>query len=240
MSTLEGLVGALYAHYGPQGWWPLLEPDRDTGVWRCVVHPGEYSPADSPLQRFEIGVGAILTQNSSWSGALAALLNLRNANLLCPDCIADTKLSATIQTLVRCSGFFRQKQERLANWARFCIELGPASPGRSDLLALNGIGPETADSILLYAYGQPLFVADAYALRTAARFSGLPWCYTDLARFMAEQTDRLSAADRVRMLNEAHALFVAHGKRFCRARPKCAECFLKDRCQLGRNLRAGT
>ena len=160
MPTLEGLVGLLLERYGPQGWWPLLEPVGPEREWRCVYRPGDYRLPAEPLQRFEIGVGAILTQNTGWPGVIRALINLRRADRLAPDALLDETAAAEIRQLIRPSGYFNQKQLRLRTWAGFFNELNGRAPQRSQLLALNGIGPETADSILVYAYGQAQFIAE--------------------------------------------------------------------------------
>lgn len=230
MPTLEGLVGLLLERYGPQGWWPLLEPVGPEREWRCVYRPGDYRLPAEPLQRFEIGVGAILTQNTGWPGVIRALINLRRADRLAPDALLDETAAAEIRQLIRPSGYFNQKQLRLRTWAGFFNELNGRAPQRSQLLVLNGIGPETADSILVYAYGQAQFIADAYARRIVERCLGGIWSYDGLARAMQAAFRWQEEPERLRTLGEAHALLVEHGKRFCRKRPLCRECFLHDGC----------
>src|SRR5216684_182637 len=149
---------ALLAHYGPQNWWPARS-------------------------RFEVIVGAYLTQNTNWSNVEKALLNLRRARRLGVKGIREAPLDE-LETLVRPSGYFRQKARNLKTFIAFLdrqysgslsrMFAQPTSKLRSELLELNGVGPETADSILLYAGNHPVFVVDAYTRRILDRHSILP------------------------------------------------------------------
>src|SRR5262249_18188525 len=144
---------ALCAAFGPQHWWP-------------------------GRSRFEIIVGAILTQNTSWKNVEAAIRNLRAERLLKPEAIQQVPLTK-LARLIRASGYFRQKPKKLKAFTSFLFEAHggsltrmfrtPTSKLRSELLALHGIGPETADSILLYGGNHPVFVIDAYARRILER-----------------------------------------------------------------------
>lgn len=149
---------ALYRAWGPQHWWPAETP-------------------------FEVIVGAYLTQNTSWTNVERAMENLRNADVLSFDGIRALKL-ARLERLIRPSGYFRQKAQRLKTFIKFldlCYDgsleqmfAQPTAKLRGELLALNGVGPETADSILLYAGNHPVFVVDAYTRRILERHSILP------------------------------------------------------------------
>jgi endonuclease-3 related protein len=193
----EGLYRRLLQSYGAQGWWPLLSRAGETGYDEEGYHPGRYDPPESRDERFEIGLGAILTQNTSWSNVRHALRNLHASDLLRPEAVAAASRER-IAEQIRPSGYYRQKARKLEIFTRFFCELekgaagpepsscnGPAAdngrrgggrvppaPERRQLLALWGIGPETADSILLYAYGRPFFVIDAYTRRLAGRLTG--------------------------------------------------------------------
>lgn len=161
-ATAEGALRAYYRvlsqAWGPQHWWP----------------------ADSP---FEVVVGAYLTQNTAWANVERALDNLRAARLLSVAGIRRVPLSR-LQRLIRPSGYFRQKAQRLKTFVRFLdrhyggslarLFAQPTAKLREELLGLNGVGPETADSILLYAGNHPIFVVDAYTRRILARHDILP------------------------------------------------------------------
>jgi endonuclease III related protein len=206
--NLLGYFQTLHGTHGPQHWWP-------------------------GRTRFEIIVGAMLTQNTSWTNVERAMRNLRSARLLSAEAIRDVP-SARLAGLLRPSGYFRQKTKTLKAFVKFLYGSYGGSLNRlfatyppalrDRLLALRGIGPETADSILLYAGKQPVFVIDAYTRRIAERhgFGHSKTAYEDLrAQFE-------SALPRDHQLfNEFHALIVHTGKNFCRPQdPRCAECAL--------------
>jgi endonuclease-3 related protein len=212
--TLEAYYRRMVRHFGPTGWWP----------------------GDSP---FEIAVGAILTQNTAWRNVEQAIANLKRSELLDPRTILECRLDVLEQAL-RPSGYFRVKAQRLRS---FCQHLTttyggsmermaerPQAALRTELLAVHGIGPETADDILLYACGHPVFVVDAYTRRIFARHglvhSGIG--YEDLR---AVFESRLPAD--VAVFKEYHGLIVYVGKDFCRRAPNCAA------CPLGPSLKAG-
>jgi endonuclease-3 related protein len=200
---------ALFAAHGPQHWWPGRTP-------------------------FEIIVGAILVQNTSWTNVATAIEHLRRAKLLTPTAIEKISMPR-LQRLIRSSGYFRQKTKKLKAFVRFLrrqyqgslskMFRAPTQTLREQLLAIHGIGPETADSILLYAAKHPVFVVDAYTRRILARH-GHPHArlgYEDLRQLI----ERNLAPD-VALYNEFHALIVHTGKHFCRLRdPRCGECPLK-------------
>jgi endonuclease-3 related protein len=206
----------LLACYGPQHWWP----------------------GDSP---FEIMVGAILTQNTAWSNVEKAIANLSGRNRLDPLAIVAARRDHLARWL-RPSGYFNVKAERLRNFCRWYVRAGGhdglkrlgTGRLRPALLGVNGIGRETADDMLLYAFGRPVFVIDAYTRRL---FSRLGLCRGD------EDYDSLRLAIEQRLgpdvalYNEFHALIVMHGKDTCRARPRCDACALRPRCRYVRAAR---
>jgi len=195
--------------YGPQGWWP----------------------ADSP---FEVMVGAVLTQNTSWTNVEKAIDNLKRAEMLSPEEIANSDPDALAE-LIRPSGFFRQKSWRLQEIARFYLGHGrteglkrwPTTSLRIRLLEVYGVGPETADSILLYALDKPVCVIDAYTLRIFHRLGLLPE-KSDYETAQKYCHQRLSQS--LPLLQEFHALIVEHAKRHCSKRPKCEGCPLQAHC----------
>ena len=208
----------LYNLYGPQGWWPLLNHQKflgdKTGSVRSY-HPGNY---DLPIERnqvYEVIIGTILTQNTSWLQAKKALLNLNKLNVINPEKLLELDLKI-LKKQIKCAGFFNQKAVYLREVTKFFISLNGHIPHRKDLLAVKGVGNETADSILLYAYKKPEFVVDAYTKRI---FSHLGIVnenvnYRDLKEFFESNLPR-----EVVIYNEYHALIVEHAKRYYQKKP---------------------
>lgn len=199
---------ALLAAYGPQGWWP----------------------GESPT---EIVIGAILTQNTNWKNVEKAIERLRAARTIDWAALRDVPM-ADLAELIRPSGYFNIKAKRLKSftewlWVKHNGDLNELrgvalETLRTELLEVNGIGPETADSILLYALGLQSFVIDAYTRRVAIRH-GLAtekWGYEQLKMLFEEHTPR-----DVTVFNEYHALIVAVGKRHCGPTAKCDGCPLE-------------
>jgi endonuclease-3 related protein len=193
-----------------------------------ALGPMHWWPASTP---FEVIVGAILTQNTSWGNVERAIANLRSAQMLTPSAISTARPSR-LAMLLRPSGYFRQKAKKLKAFVRFLQrEYGgslkrmfdtPTAKLREELLSVHGIGPETADSILLYAGNHPVFVVDAYTHRIFGRHGitdGEP--HYESVRTLFE-----AALPRdPQLLNEFHALVVNTGKNWCRkSEPRCAEC----------------
>ena len=173
-SELGRLYEQLHAHFGPQGWWPTTPP----GQLRPAYYPGQVGRALSEAERWEIAVGALLTQNTAWRNVELAFEALhRRGALALPALLAldEQELAA----LIRPSGYYNQKARRLRHLAGHLttrhqgrlenLLAGPTDRVRTELLGLPGIGPETADSILLYAGGYPVFVIDAYTRRICSR-----------------------------------------------------------------------
>ena len=208
--ALRTVLDRLAAAYGPQAWWPARDP-------------------------FEMMAGALLTQRTTWRNAARALAALRCAGALSPEVLTGLR-TAELQALVRPAGTFRTKAARLQSMARWYIDSGGwevlaarSTPElRADLLGLSGVGPETADDILVYAFERPVFVVDAYARRILSRYG---WARGD------ESYERLSDAvasaigRNTGLLGEFHALLVEHGKRHCRATPRCTGCPLAVQCR---------
>jgi endonuclease-3 related protein len=238
----KGIVRAMYRKlsraWGRQHWWPAETP-------------------------FEVIVGAILTQNTSWTNVERAIASLRAAEKLSVEGIHEVPLR-TLQRLIRSSGYFRQKAQRLKNFVAFLdaryggslerMFAMPTQELRAELLALNGIGPETADSILLYAGNHPIFVVDAYTRRILERHGVVSAgaTYDEIRGFVERALHRarplppvfdaapkdarprahppsaMSTAQRSPLLqvyNEMHGLFVQVGKHYClKSAPKCEIC----------------
>ena len=154
MKTIFSTYNKLYSLYGPQGWWPI----------EGKYHKNNFLYPKNENQKFEICIGAILTQNTSWKNVEKALQKMHENNLIDAKKISrinDNKLARVIIS----SGYHNQKAKKLKMFAKFYLSLKNKTPLRSELLEIWGIGPETADSILLYAYNYPTFVIDAYTKR---------------------------------------------------------------------------
>lgn len=212
---LDEYYNSLFTALGPQHWWPGKSP-------------------------FEIIVGALLVQNTSWKNVEIAISNLREARLLTPEAIRRVNLRR-LQRLIRSSGYFRQKARKLKAFSAFVqaeyagslkrMFATPTIALREKLLGIWGIGPETADSILLYAGGHEVFVVDAYTKRLLKRHGWVDdKAKYDDTRWIFERR----FPGNVELFNEFHALIVNVGKTWCRPQqPKC------DECPLGRYLEEG-
>jgi len=196
--------------HGPQDWWP----------------------GDTP---FEIMVGAVLTQNTSWINVEKAINNLKQAQALAPEKIVSTHHN-TLARWLRPSGYFNIKAKRLKNFCHWYLEQGKhdklsklgTDELRQQLLSVNGVGPETADDIVLYAFERPVFVIDAYTRRIFYRLGkiGGDENYEELRSLFEKKM-----AKDVQVYNEYHALIVKQGKDICRSRPDCDRCCLEDICE---------
>ena len=202
---LQLIYRRLLQAFGPRGWWP----------------------GESP---FEVMVGAVLTQNTAWHNVKQAIANLKKAKVLSPEGLDRLPLE-TLADLIRPSGYYRVKARRLKNMVALVMAGGgndppriltqPLASLRQALLSVNGIGPETADSIILYAAEQPIFVIDAYTRRILSRHG------------LAREDDRYDQLQSLFMeylplqtslYNEYHALLVHLGHVFCKPKPLCQDC----------------
>lgn len=210
MEKLKEIFQALEREYEKQNWWPTISANK----------------------RFEIITGAVLTQNTSWSNVEKAIKNLDKFNFLRKDAIRQLG-EEELGQLVKSSGYFRQKAKKLKNIVEFLDSKKEIT--RENLLQVWGIGKETADSILLYAYHQPIFVIDNYTKRIFSRIGIVDENieYDNLQKFFMKNLD-----NNIELFNEYHALIVKHGKDICRKKPKCKECCLNKICKFGKiNIR---
>jgi len=218
VSVAAAVYAELLAAYGAQRWWPARG-------------------------RFEVMVGAVLTQNTAWRNVEQAIAALRAAGLLTPESI----LAAAPERLAGClrpAGYYNLKARRLRNLCRWFVAAGgwrplrarPTQALRAGLLGVHGVGPETADAILLYAFDRPVLVVDAYLRRLWRRLALAAGDepYGELQRRVGAELPPEPA-----LLNEFHALVVCHGKRHCRVRPLCAGCPLEPRCPQARASHRG-
>ena len=204
--------------YGPQGWWPVLshkgkKPDI-TGDLRGY-HPKDYSYPRNTNQRFEICVGAILTQNTAWKNVEKALINLKSAKVLTPRKLIQLS-DKELKELIRPAGYYNQKAVYLINFTEFFLSLKGKIPSRDEVLHCKGVGDETADSILLYAYSKPEFVIDTYTKRV---FSNLGFIKPDEKYSAIKKLFETFVERDVRVYQEYHALIVEHAKRYYSKRP---------------------
>ena len=206
---LNAIYDRLLAHWGPQHWWPAETP-------------------------FEVMVGAILTQNTAWKNVERALVNLKGAGLLSLASLADLP-TALLAEYIRPAGYYNLKAGRLHNLLR-CItdQFGddlqaflaqPLPRLREQLLAVKGVGPETADSILLYAAGLPIFVVDTYTHRILTRHQVID---EDFGYEAIQELFMDNLPCEAQLYNEYHALLVRVGNLYCKKKnPVCAACPLQ-------------
>ncbi len=221
----------LFKHYSHQGWWPIFDLDKNISIYR----KGKYLPEKKEI--FEISVGAILTQNTSWKNAEKALGKLKKNGYLTPLKIINSE-NENLYEMIRSSGYFRQKTEKLKTFSLWFLnnqkDIFKKDPIylRNDLLRLKGVGKETADSIVLYALGGKIFVIDSYTRRIYSRITGdcKKYEYDDLRKIFEN-----NLPSDLRIYNEFHALIVKLAKEICQKRnPLCGECPLKKICRFKR------
>ncbi|MCX7792974.1 MAG: endonuclease III domain-containing protein [Thermodesulfovibrionales bacterium] len=208
--TLKEIFIKLYSTFGPQHWWPAETP-------------------------FEIAIGAILTQNTNWQNVERAIRNIKERGILEPAKLYVIKTDE-LAKLIRPAGYYNVKAKRLKIFVDFLVRefsgrienmaLMDTEDIRKRLLELDGIGPETADSIILYALNKPVFVIDAYTKRVLSRHGIIEEnaSYEEVQSLFHKNLERDSA-----LYNEYHALFVRLGKTFCKTKPVCEGCPLDER-----------
>jgi endonuclease-3 related protein len=210
MPGFQHVYQKLFRHYGPQDWWP----------------------GDSP---FEIMVGAVLTQNTAWTNVEKAIANLKEADALSVEAIIGSH-PKRLASWLRPSGYYNIKAKRLRAFCRWLQQQGgeaqlatrDTATLRHDLLSVHGIGPETADDILLYAFNRPVFVIDAYTRRIFGRYGLVAG--DEPYEHLRERVESALQAD-AGVYNEYHALIVVHAKETCQKRPRCRDCCLVGDCR---------
>lgn len=209
----------LLAVYGEQHWWPAEKP-------------------------FEMMIGAILTQNASWQNVEKAIESLKEHEMLGCEQIAGCNLSE-LGTVIRSAGAYMQKARYLQQFSLFYLENGrrkglmkwPLRSLRNRLLSVYGIGPETADSILLYGLDKPIFVVDAYTKRLFVRLGHFnhELGYDSIQHYFQQRLP-----ESLPLFQEYHALIVEHAKRYCRTKPLCRECPLMEHCPTAMSSTEGS
>lgn len=230
-SDLMVVYRRLLESFGPQGWWPLSSLAGRGSFDKHGYHKGDFSYPRTAEQRFEITMGAVLTQNTTWKNVERVIEKLIERGLMTPGVVSRCSISELGQH-IRASGYYNQKAKKLKIFSDFFLNMEqfPGShcrPDREQLLALWGIGPETADSILLYAYRLPYFIIDAYTRRLFARL-GLASGGESYDQLQSLVTGSLPCEYELYM--EFHALIVRQAKSCCRKKPLCADCPLRSRC----------
>lgn len=205
------IYNLLLKRFGRQYWWP-----------------GE--------TRFEVIVGAFLTQQTNWRNVEVAIKNLKDNELLNPYSLANAPV-CQVEGLIRQSGFFRQKTRRIKLFSQYLVDnydgsldklfTGSQEKIRKELLSLKGVGPETADSILLYAANKLNFPVDAYTIRVCDRLGVKELEYEKLAEFFESNLPR-----DLEIYKELHALLDVAGKTFCKTEPLCSGCPLTSECKF--------
>jgi len=212
---LQQIYQKLYDHFGPQNWWPAETP-------------------------FEVIIGAILTQNTTWSNVEKAIENLEKQGLIGPEKLHKIE-NKDLEKLIISSGYYRQKTKKIKNFTSFLwekydgklkklLEL-PSSRLREELLSIKGIGKETADSIILYAADKPVFVIDNYTKRVLSRVGITQEKNYDKLQELFH--DKLP--QDTQLFNEFHALLVNLGKDYCKRKPKCDNCPLNQVCEYAKS-----
>jgi endonuclease-3 related protein len=212
MKTARKILKQIYQRldraFGPQHWWPGQSP-------------------------FEVIIGAILTQNTTWRNAEKAISNLKQKNLLSPKALKKISQNR-LAKLIRPTGYYNQKARKVKNFIQFLFDNYQGSLKkmfaedflvlRNKLLNINGIGFETADSILLYAGNKPVFVVDAYTRRILSRHNLIKpnASYAEIQDYFMDNLE-----NRVKLFNQYHALFVCLGKEICRPKQNCSICPLR-------------
>ncbi|MGC9516734.1 MAG: endonuclease III domain-containing protein [Methanomicrobiales archaeon] len=215
---IEEMYYKLYDLYGPQGWWPLTKynganPNKIGSI--MGYHPKNY---DIPVLRndiYEVILGSILTQNTSWIQAQKAVLNLNELNAIVPERLLNLD-EQIIKSQIKCAGFLNQKAMYLKEITKFFIKLKGRSPTRKELLDVKGVGNETADTILLYAYKKPEFVVDTYTKRI---FTHLGMVDEHIGYLQLKELFESSLPENFKIYNEYHALIVEHAKRYYKKKP---------------------
>ena len=214
----------LYNNYGPQGWWPFI----NSGGY----HKLDYSFPRTADEVFEVCLGSILTQNTTFTSVVKSLHNLKDKNALTLEAIKKMDIDE-LKEAIRPSGYFNQKTRYILEFISFYESLNGRVPTRDELLHVVGIGEETADSILLYGYNTAEFKVDAYTKRMLIELGLIneKVKYKDIKKFMQDSLQECIKDEKelVIVYQEYHALIVNHSKEFYSKKPYAQGCFLKEK-----------
>lgn len=221
MNKIYKVYKRLFKEYGAQGWWPFL----DTGY-----HPNDYDYPKNGNQIFEVALGSILTQNTTFTSVQKALENLQKLNCTTSESIKAIDIEK-LKSAIKPAGYFNQKSQYILNFIKVYDNLKGRVPSRDELLKVKGIGEETADSILLYGYNQCEFKIDAYTKRVLLELGLIDGKakYKDMKLLMETSLKEvIKDEDELRIVyQEYHALIVEHGKRYYSKKPYGVDDFLK-------------
>ena len=232
--TIVEIYKTLYTTYGPQGWWPFLDYEGTNTSKEGNTqgyHVLDYSFPRNELEVFEVCLGSILTQNTSFNSVVKSLHNLKNKNALTPGAIQEMDIDE-LKLCIKPSGYHNQKSRYILEFIAFFNTLEGRIPRRDELLEVPGIGEETADSILLFGYNQLEFKVDAYTKRILvdlglinekAKYCEIKQLMQDTLKESIAQEDELLI-----VYQEYHALIVNHAKLFYSKKPYGRNCFLHE------------
>ena len=226
MKSLILIYTALHSHFNSQLWWPVTEKGK--------LYPEYSGGPKNEKQKLEICFGAILTQNTNWKNVEKAVAGLNKNDLIDVQKIIQIE-NKKLAGIIKSSGYHNQKAKKLKNFCEFLSKTYKGSLKklfknniknlRKQLLSVNGIGPETADSIILYSAKKPIFVIDAYTKRILNRIGHKEKTYDELQNLFMQKLPK-----NEKLFNEYHALLVELGKTICKKQPLCGKCPINMHC----------
>lgn len=222
MNKFQEVYRRLHNRFGPRGWWPV----------KNKYNKNDFLTPKNRREQFEIIIGAVLTQNTSWKNVEKALKNLREKKLISPLKILKTP-NKTLSKLIRPAGYYNQKTIYLKNISKFIVnnkdlEKNSVKNLRLKLLSIKGIGHETADSIILYAFKKQSFVVDSYTKRI---FSRLGLCKKEIKYDELQNKFHNKIPKQTKTYNEYHALLAELAKKYCAKKPICKNCPITKLCK---------
>ena len=230
---LKIIYNSLLSHFGPQHWWPVTKESEFIPKYHKNIEL-------SDKQKLEICFGAILTQNTNWKNVEKAVVELNKNDLIDVNKIHKIDVKK-LALLIKSSGYHNQKAKKLKNLCDFLLRnyngklkllfKNNVNELRKKLLSINGIGPETADSIILYAAKKPIFVIDAYTKSIINRVGYKEKTYEELQNLFMH-----NIPNNEKLFNEYHALLVELGKNICKKEPLCQECPINRHCNYYKNI----
>lgn len=222
MNKIYNIYEKLFETYGAQGWWPFLDVENN-------YHPLNYNYPKNENQIFEVCLASILTQNRNFTSVVKSLNNLKNENLLNYKKIKETPIEKIVE-LIKPSGYQNQKAKYILNFIELFENLKGKIPSRNELLAIKGVGAETADSMLLYGFNQLEFKIDAYTKRILVHLKIFDEKakYHDMKYFMEAELKKVIKDEKELLIvyQEYHALIVNHAKLYYSKKPYANSCFL--------------
>ena len=236
MQELELIYANLFSHFGPQHWWPVTKEGELIPKYHKKIELND-------KQKLEICFGTILTQNTSWKNVEKAICQLNKNKLIDIKKIIRIKKDK-LARIIKSSGYHNQKAKKLKNFCDFLLKRHNGNLKslfknnikklRNELLSVNGIGPETADSIMLYAAKKPIFVVDAYTKRVLNRIGYKEEEYDEFQKLLMENLENSE-----KLFNECHALLVELGKNICKKDPLCGNCPINGFCSHYKDVYQG-